>query len=362
MAPGIITNKIVIKDVDTITITGKEHIVSKIINLIEQHKKLIKWDDSYGYFDAMIGKSHAAPGHIIYPKIIQKIYSADNNNSVTILCKDYVLNKIDSIINAHLKVQDLNDNEYFNNVFNNSSQSSMPLTSSTTLTPLTSSTKIKTFIKSVKTTELDELNEDNYSGAGTTIFLKDRAKKKYYLVVIEENKNNVWESFGGKRENNSCEETAKKETREESRNVFIIHNLSDTRYIDIKAPSNKLYRNYIIVIDYIDFTKINQMFIDNMSKLLGVDRDEPKIDKKYLEGYYETSKIDFVDYDNLKKMIKDKYNKCHTLNEKIKLGDRTCKVLTKIIETVKIDEIVISNNKYKEPSGDDDKKIIVINS
>ena len=73
--PGIISRMYLIKDIDNICISGREHDVNEIIKIIEKNKTHIKWDDDQYYFDAIInGIGSFQTTKLTHPKIVRKIY------------------------------------------------------------------------------------------------------------------------------------------------------------------------------------------------------------------------------------------------------------------------------------------------
>jgi len=327
--PGKISRMYLIKDIDNIYISGREHDVNEIIKIIEKNKTHIKWDDDQYYFDAIInGIGSSQTTKLTHPKIVKKIYGktsayitdiGNSSNEISITGKEYVVDKIfQLLIRENFKPKEKDDSDFFNDFLN-----AKPLVKSTVATSMPSK---------------------EYSGSGTTIFLKK--DDKYYLVLIKELKTDLWEAFGGKIDEDEDRnklgefENAIKETKEESCGVFYL-DLSDENKIistDVKTPTEQYYKNYIIVIKYNNLEQIKENFIENMILLVLEDSED--------NSFYETSDINFVDYKNLQKMIKNYKNTCLSLNGNIKIGKRTIEVLRKINEEqIKLDKVI---NSYSE--------------
>uniref|UniRef100_A0A6C0DYY9 Uncharacterized protein n=1 Tax=viral metagenome TaxID=1070528 RepID=A0A6C0DYY9_9ZZZZ len=313
--PGIISRMYLIKDIDNIYISGREHDVNEIIKIIENNKTHIKWDDDQYYFDAIInGIGSSQTTKLTHPKIVRKIYGktsacitdiGNSSNEISITGKEYVVDKIfQLLIRENFKPDKKDDSDFFNAFLN--AESSVKSTAITSITP-----------------------KKIYSGSGTTIFLKK--DDKYYLVLIKELKTDLWEAFGGKIDRKKMDElkNAIKETYEESRRVFDIINDHSFLSVDVKTPQNDLYKNYIIVIEYLDFEKIKKMFVENIVSYILADERRKKEDN---ESYYETSAINFVEYKNLQDMIKENKNKCASLDGNIVIGNRTIEVMKEIFK------------------------------
>lgn len=341
--PGIISRMYLIKDVDNICISGREHDVNEIIKIIEQNIKSIVWDDEYDYFDAIINGTGQTT-KLTHPKIVKKIYGktsacitdiGDSLNDVSITGKEYVVDKIFYLLSiSEFKPKEKDDSDFFN-AFLNAKPSVKSTVTTTNITP-----------------------KKIYSGSGTTIFLKK--DDKYYLVLIKELKTDLWQAFGGKidkyKDGKEIEifKNAKKETQEESRLVFDIKiKDSSISSVDVKTPQNDLYKNYIIVIKYLDFEKIKKMFVENIVSYILADERR----KKDNESYYETSAINFVDYKNLQNMITENKNKCVSLDGNIVIGNRTIEVMKEIFKQhPDISKIPINN--YKSHHNKDRKSVV----
>jgi hypothetical protein len=329
--PGIISRMYLIKDIDNIYISGREHDVNEIIKIIENNKTHIKWDDDQYYFDAIInGIGSSQTTKLTHPKIVRKIYGktsacitdiGNSSNEISITGKEYVVDKIfQLLIRENFKPDKKDDSDFFNAFLN--AESSVKSTAITSITP-----------------------KKIYSGSGTTIFLKK--DDKYYLVLIKELKTDLWEAFGGKIDEDGKKsdefKNAIKETYEESRMLFFIKG-DNFQFVDVKTPNNDFYKNYIIVIDYNDdIDIIREAFVNNIIYYV-LENEENN------NSYYETSNIDFVDYEHLKEMIKDKKNICKSLSGKIKIGNRTLNVLTEICDKLDINKIEKLTYSSDEPN------------
>jgi hypothetical protein len=331
--PGKISRMYLIKDIDNIYISGREHDVNEIIKIIENNKTQIRWDDDKYYFDAIInGIGSSQTTKLTHPKIVRKIYGktstcitdiGNSSNEVSITGKEYVVDKIfQLLISEKFKPDEKDDSDFFNAFLN-----------------------AKPLVKSTGTTT--SMPPKEYSGSGTTIFLKK--DDKYYLVLIKELKTDLWEAFGGKidkdKDGNELDifENAIKETFEESRGFFKIKLEDDTTInsVDVITPEKQYYKNYIIVIDYNNnFDEIKEFFIDSIVSYIVDTEDEE--DNEKIKSFYETGDINFVDYQKLQEMIKREQNKCISLNGNIKIGNRTIEVLREIIKkNILLDDLIL---------------------
>jgi hypothetical protein len=182
-----------------------------------------------------------------------------------------------------------------------------------------------------------------FSGSGTTIFLKTKDGKIYIPVFsyIGFSRKGIpkYESAGGmisnthKLTSNILYKNAIKETKEESATLFEIK--PSKNYVDIKSDiSDTKYRSYI---HYITSDKSLDKIKDNYnSRVIEITKDTNPV---YMDDYKETNDIKFISLDVIKSN-KERLKSGNELNfpfygnnsgNPITISSRTIKVLNEIL-------------------------------
>lgn len=134
----------------------------------------------------------------------------------------------------------------------------------------------------------EDINHKLFSGAGVLVI--GEYKNKLCVMLTRNKSSHKYSDFGGAYEtrHKTLEETAHRELREESRNLFNISFDKFDKYVDIPAGTRYFYRVFIIKINDVD-----QKYFKHNREI---------IDKSNAPRYWkETDRITWIPIENLTK-------------------------------------------------------------
>jgi hypothetical protein len=208
---------------------------------------------------------------------------------------------------------------------------------------------------------LISMDQKVYSGSGIVIMVveKGRELQEAKFVLFRGVKDNLYQEPGGKIDKPPGNtkigkeilfENAKKETLEETINLFQVNSESKI-FIDLEsADTNTYYRvfGYLCVMGKDDISRLSSMYDNNIKQL-------SSLSGLFDESYRETNKVDLFDYQTFRDKLSN-YNLgvsniSSGIFQKIdgtfgKVRGRTINVINKLILDKKINEIFVAKNTY----------------